>query len=193
MPLVLLVLVVSVFIGAIPLFRWACTDSVCSEDERKRILAMVEDGKISTEEGAELLDALGKSTALRAQDKLSRLDILVMAGSVIVFFGFLLPWTNFRNPHYNYQAGYNYGAIGWVVVVIAVVATILIFFTPKDMLYKISMLQIFFLLLGCVTVIVLLLQSFNKTNSGCPGLFVCLAGYALMFTASILKYKKLAA
>lgn len=194
MPLLLLIFMVPVIIGAIVLLkcacRWACDESVCSEDERRRILAMVEDGKISTEEGAELLDALGKSTALRAQDKLSRFDILVMTGSVIVFLGFLLPWTRIN---IGYQAGYHVGAIGWAVIVIAVMATIPIFVTPKNMLYKISMMQIFLLLLGVVLVVVLLIQTMNTSYSFCPGLVVCLVGYILMFIASVAKYKKLAA
>lgn len=198
--LILLILAAIVIAGGARLLQWASGESVCSDQERKRIVTMVEEGKISTEEGAELLDALGKSTALRGQDKLSRLDILVMVGAVIVFLGFLLPWITVRDPQYPhnhtrymYLAGYDYGAIGWAVVAIAVLGTILVFVTPKEMLYKISMLQMFFLLLGCVTVVVLLFQSFNKSNSFCPGLFVCIGGYALMFAASVVKYKKLAA
>jgi len=192
MPIILLILAAPVIIGAIAFFKWVSEESVyCSEDERRRILAMVEDGKISTEEGAELLDALGKSTAFRAQDKLSRLDIVVMVGAVIVFLGFLLPWTRIGNI--GYQAGYHVGAIGWAVIIIAVMATIPIFVTPKNMLYKISMMQIFLLLLGFVLVVVLLIQTMNTSRSFCPGLFVCLAGYILMFIASVAKYKKLAA
>ena len=64
----------------IQLFRWLASESAggnVNAAERHRILGMVEAGKISTEEGTELLDAMGRSSALQGQDRFSRLDITV--------------------------------------------------------------------------------------------------------------------
>lgn len=66
-------------------------------DERERVLKLLEAGKINAEEAAELINALGPSDA-RAQHahattrSLARPRILMLAGALVIFFGFLLPW-----------------------------------------------------------------------------------------------------
>jgi hypothetical protein len=68
-----------------------------SSDERERVLKLLEAGKINAEEAAELINALGQAGA-RAQHaqaatrSLARPRILMLAGALVIFFGFLLPW-----------------------------------------------------------------------------------------------------
>jgi len=166
--------------------------------ERARILKMTEEGKITVDESRELLDALGRSSALRGQEKFSRQDILVLAGVALVALGFFLPWSTFRMPNIPgpfgnvsaYVAGYHTGAIGWAVLIIAVLSAVPVFVTPKDLLYKISMLQIFLLLLGMVLVISMLVRAGGNLGAGLP---VCLVGFVLAIAASAAKFRKLAA
>jgi hypothetical protein len=63
-------------------------------DERRRVLAMVEAGKINGEDGAELIGALGQShaTASPAGLSLSGNRRVMMLGAVLVVVGFCLPW-----------------------------------------------------------------------------------------------------
>ncbi len=63
-------------------------------DERRRVLAMVEAGKISGEDGAELIGALRQShvTASPTGLSLSGNRRVTMLGSVLVVIGFCLPW-----------------------------------------------------------------------------------------------------
>ena len=63
-------------------------------DERRRVLAMVEAGKISGEDGAELIGALGQShaTASPAGLSLSGNRRVMLLGAVLVVVGFCLPW-----------------------------------------------------------------------------------------------------
>jgi len=185
--------------------------------ERQRTLDMVEQGKITAEEGAELLEALGRSNAMLGQDRFSRLDMLILAGIAITVFGFFLPWVeidvlnlgklisqqqnglynpfgftlkNVHNGKFGYLSGYHAGAIGWAVLIVGVLATIPVFITPKNFLYKVSMLQIFLLLLDCALVISMLICVGGKMAVGLP---VCLVGLALASVACFGKFKKLAA
>ena len=156
--------------------------------ERQRTLEMVEQGKISSEEGAELLDALGRSNAMLGQDRFSRLDMIILAGIAITALGFFLPWVYINSG--RYQSGQNFMAEGWAVLIIAVLAAIPVFVTPKDLLYKISMLQIFLLLLGSALVISLLFRVGGRMGAGLP---VCMAGLLLASIACFAKFKKLTA
>ncbi|NIP53834.1 MAG: hypothetical protein GWN67_16625 [Phycisphaerae bacterium] len=167
--------------------------------ERDRILKMVEEGKINTEEGTELLDAMGRSSALRGEEKFSRVDMIMLIGVSLVILGFFLPWVyvvwtkqipgSFEAVH-GYQAGYHAKAMGWAVLIIAIASAIPIFITPKNFLYKISMLQIFLILIGAILVISILVQAGNRLG---PGLIFCLAGFVVELFGAGVKFRKLAA
>jgi hypothetical protein len=65
-----------------------------TSEERRRVLALVEAGKISGEDGAELISALGE-TAVREEpvaNLFSRGRLLMFVGAGLVLLGFLLPW-----------------------------------------------------------------------------------------------------
>ena len=163
--------------------------------ERKRIMEMVEAGKISSEEGKELLNALGNSTALRGEEKFSRADIVMLIGVALVILGFFLPWvyvriSNMGGSVEGYQAGYQTGALGWAVFIIAIVSVVPVFVTPKNYLYKISMLQIFLTIIGIVLVISVLVQAGHQLGAG---LVICLVGFIVALIASRAKFKQLAA
>ena len=185
--------------------------------ERQRTLEMVEQGKITAEEGAELLEALGRSNAMLGQDKFSRLDMLILAGVAVAVFGFFLPWIkiyipNFpqfqskfmggavnplaslvkgvRGLNYVFQSGYNTGAIGWAVLVVAILGAVPVFITPKNFLYKISMLQIFLLVLGGLLVISIMIRVSNSMQIGLP---ICMVGFVIATAGCFGKFKKLTA
>jgi hypothetical protein len=156
--------------------------------ERQRTLDMVEQGKITAEEGAELLEALGRSNAMLGQDKFSRLDMIILAGTAITVLGFFLPWSYIRRD--MYQSGQHFGAEGWAVLIIVILAAVPVFVTPKDMLYKISMLQIFLLLLDSALVIGILFRVGSRMG---VGLSICMVGLVAASFACFGKFKKLTA
>jgi hypothetical protein len=203
----LFLLSVCAIILVVQFLRWLLVpgdNAVVNTAERSRILKMVEEGKMSADEGRELLDAMGRSSALRGQDKFSRLDIAVLCGVALVVLGFFLPWAYIRMPAVAttfdntsifeqvsaYQAGYHVGTIGWAVLVIAIVSAIPIFVTPKDLLYKISMLQVFLTLVGGVLVVSVLVRVGGHLG---VGLIFCLAGFIVELVGSAVKLKSLAA
>lgn len=172
--------------------------------ERTRILKMVEEGKITSEEGSDLLDAMGKSNALRGQDSFSRLDIAILGGVALVVMGFFLPWVQVRisnmagmamipdvfKQNTAYQAGYHTGALGWTIFIIALVSLIPVFITPKNFLYKISILHLFLTLVGLLLVLSILLRAGSHLRIG---IIVCTIGFTIELIASGAKFKRLAA
>jgi len=129
----LLPAVVCGVIMIIQFFRWVIISSdnaSVNTAERDRILKMVEEGKINTEEGTELLDAMGRSSALRGEEKFSRVDIVMLIGVSLIVLGFFLPWAYIRRG--IYQSGSDVGAIGWAVLIIGIASAIPIFVTPKS-------------------------------------------------------------
>ena len=171
-------------------FRWLLTTEALQANvntaERDKILKMVEDGKISTDEGSELLDAMGRSSALQGQDAFSRFDIAMLIGVALVILGFFLPWANLGNR--MYQVGHQRGPIGWAVLIVAVLSAVPIFVTPRELLYKISMLQIFLILVGLALVIKEL-----SVGADQAGTIFCLAGFLIALLSSGVKLKSLAA
>jgi len=186
----LLAPVAGVLILVIQFFRWLLTTEAVQANvntaERDRILKMVEEGKINTEEGSELLGAMGRSSALQGQDAFSRLDIAMLIGVALVILGFFLPWAYLGNR--MYQAGHHRGPIGWAILIAAVLSAVPIFVTPKELLYKISMLQIFLILVGLALVIKELSVGADQV-----GTILCLAGFIVAFLGSVVKLKSLAA
>jgi hypothetical protein len=188
--IILLPAAIGALILAIQFFRWLLTTGTVQANdntaERSRILKMVEDGKINTEEGSELLEAMGRSSALRGQDTFSRLDIAMLIGVALVILGFFLPWDYLGNR--MYQAGHHRGPIGWAILIAAVLSAVPIFVTPKDMLYKISMLQIFLILVGLALVIKELTVGADQVGS-----IFCAVGFFVALLSSGVKLKSLAA
>jgi len=87
----LLPAVVCGVIMIIEFFRWVISGSdnaIVNTAERDRILKRVEEGKINTEEGTELLDAMGRSSALRGEEKFGRVDTLMLIGVALIVLGF---------------------------------------------------------------------------------------------------------
>jgi hypothetical protein len=196
----LLPAVVCSVILIIQFFRWVISsdNSSVNTTERDRILKMVEEGKISTEEGTELLDAMGRSSALRGEEKFRRVDVVMLIGVSLVILGFFLPWVYIPMQQVPgpfgqfsvYQSGYHTGPMGWAVLFIVIASAIPIFVTPKDFLYKVSMMQIFLILIGAVLVISLLVRA--GTHLG-AGLIFCITGFLVELFGCGVKFKKLAA
>ena len=107
------------------LMRWMGSEDKTDSIERKRIMEMVENGKITLDESKELLDSLGRSSALRGEEKFSRADIVMLVAVSMVILGFFLPWAHIRLPQVAgmfgqsgsaFQAGYHAGFCGkWMV------------------------------------------------------------------------------
>ena len=187
----------------VPLLKEIVSNQRAADPERARILRMVEESKITAEEGSDLLEAMGKSSALQGQDRFSRLDMVILCGVALVVMGFFLPWVHvniteisriFRMPDMlgiksAYQAGFN-SALGWTIFAIAIVSIIPVFVTPKSLLYKISIFHLFITLVGLLLVLITLLRAGNHLG---VGIIICAMGFTIELIASGAKFKRLAA
>jgi len=72
---------------------------------------------------------------------------------------------------------------------LAVLTAILVFVTPRTLLYKISLLQIFLTVLGLVLTASTMIRAGSHIHIG---LFVCVIGFMLTGAASTAKFKRLA-
>jgi len=63
-------------------------------DERERVLKLLEEGKITAEEGAEILGALSETASpeLHAPTAMTAGRKLLLLGALLVIVGFFLPW-----------------------------------------------------------------------------------------------------
>jgi hypothetical protein len=162
-------------------------------EERQRIIAMVEQRKMTAQEGTELLDALGKSSALRGQQRFSRLDIMILVGVAATITGFFLPWqwlnlfegaTGLR----MYQTGYQVGVIGGVMIGCSILTAILVFITPKDWLYKLLLMQVMWICVGLAIVVSVWIAA--SAAVGC-GAIICTAGFAIALIGAVMKMQAL--
>lgn len=191
--IIIVVIIPLICLGLWLLSNWIGRVKSTDTSERKRIMEMVEAGKIRPDEGKELLNALGNSSALRGQEKFSRPDFAVLAGVGLVVLGFFLPWAYaniFSQVPIYYQSGYNAGTLGWTVFIIAIMSAVPVFVTPKNFLYKILMLQIFLTIIGTVLIISVLIQA---GKHAAIGLIICLVGFLVSLAASLSKFRTLAA
>jgi hypothetical protein len=186
-----------------PLLAEIASNRKDGDPERARILRMVEDRKITAEEGSDLLEAMGKSNALRGQDKFSRLDMAVLGGVALVVMGFFLPWVHIRiseiprmrgilnvfDQSSAYQAGYHTGPLGWTIFAIAIMSIVPVFVTPKGLLYKISIFHLFLVLVGLLLALITLLRAGNHLGMG---IIACTVGFTIELIASGAKFKRLA-
>jgi hypothetical protein len=171
-----------------PLLKEIISSQRAADPERTRILRMIEEGKITAEEGSDLLEAMGKSNAMRGQDRFSLLDMAILCGVAFVVMGFFLPWVYIRNS--MYQAGHQIGALGWTIFIIALVSIVPVFITPKNLLYKISMFHLFVTLVGLLLAFITLLRAGNHLGIG---IVVCTVGFTVELIASGAKFKRLVA
>jgi hypothetical protein len=111
--------------------------------------------------------------------------------------GFFLPWVHIRismpgmrdifGQGSMYQAGYHTGALGWTIFAIALVSAIPVFVTPKNFLYKISILHLFLTLVGLLLVLTTLLRAGSHLRIG---IIVCTVGSTIELIASGAKFKR---
>jgi hypothetical protein len=73
---------------------FASPPAQAAPEERQRVLALVETGKITAEDGAELLGALAQSQAAGVESAriITRPRRLMILGAIILLIGFFLPW-----------------------------------------------------------------------------------------------------
>lgn len=106
------------------------------------------EGKVSPQEAEELLRAVGEESG---QKLAVRRTLGFLISTLFIVVGFVLPWTHLPSmglvPGGAYQAGYHVGAIGWIILVLGVLPTLLMCFPALDRHVQLAYLRLLFA--GC--------------------------------------------
>ncbi len=166
--------------------------------ERERVMRMLDEGRITAEEGAELLNALGNTVQPRAP-----LARMVLIGAAILLIGFFLPWFTY-NPGREIQRTMEGGmpgmrgnmnlpdvfaqtvvsvaggdvrhGLGWIVLVLGVAAAALPYLGLRTDTRLQSNLVLIVLSAGLVVLLYLLTQNLRYASIG---IFLAVAGYVV--------------
>jgi hypothetical protein len=161
------------------------TETPAREQDRQMILDMLRDGKVSGEQAADLLKALGPKAGAADRLPLTTSVIGAVAGAILIVVGFMLPWRYVRVPMPfgggmdGYQAGYNIGYVGWIVLVAGILPALLVCIPSLDKHLRHGMLRMVIACLGGAFVIVMLLSSLKGI-----GLWVAAIGFALQLVTA---------
>lgn len=185
-----------------------------SGDERQRVLALLEGGKITAEEAADLLSALAQSPAA-STDSASPINgprRVMMVGAAVSLLGFFLPWFSLhinqainsvqqslpQFPSFPHPAMPNdtvvtiHGGdvshgIGWIILAIALGAAGLPLLWPARGNEASQQRKIIFiaLLIGSIAIGYLLSGSFTSYISIEAGLVLTMVGYVFLWIGAV--------
>jgi hypothetical protein len=179
--------------------------------ERERVLKMLDDGKITAQESAELLNALAHSAPARApQSAPAPHRRIVWIGAALLLVGFFFPWLvintqtamnnmmrqmpltqgvpNFGGGMTVYVAGGDIPhGLGWCVLLFGIVAAALPFVAANLDSQTCQKACLIALGAGAIILVYLLTQNFRFVSIG---LVLGLAGYVLEFVG-VLQARKL--
>ena len=163
-------------------------------DERERVLKLLEEGKVTADEGAELLSALGDSAPtpplppaeVRVSMTPGRKMTLIGAGVVLV--AFILPWYSINlgqkgvrsplGPNIRMRGtpgGDVHDHLGWYVLALATGAAILPYVATKAKPRTLRVISFVALAAGGVILVHLLTRDLRHVSIG---LVLAIAGYA---------------
>jgi hypothetical protein len=158
--------------------------------ERERVLKMLDDGKITAQESAELLNALAQSApACAPQRAPAPHRKIVWIGAALLVMGFFLPWFEFSMSNMApYVAGGDIAhGFGWCVLFLGIAAAALPFVDADLDSQTCQKTSLVLLGVGAIILIYLFTQNFRFAGIG---LVLALAGYALEIIG-VLKARKL--
>jgi hypothetical protein len=171
--------------------------------EREKVLQLLEQGKITANESADLLSALGASLHIPSSATVATPSRrLIWIGTALVFFGFFMPWftmnpgmevnrmaTQMRLSGPQEMQGFQLSThsfstigpdvqhgLGWMVLLTAIAVSALPYFAPEMKLKTRHLIALVGLGVGLMVMLSLLTQNLRFAGIG---ILFCLAGYAV--------------
>ncbi len=163
-----------------------------SSEDRRMVMQMLREGKITAEEAQELLAALPAPYLPPAdQVPVPRTVLASIIGGIMVAVGFVLPWAFIRMPMghmqgqmQGHQSGYHVGAIGWLILAIGLLPAILATIPALDTGLRQGMLRAVLSATGLALTLAMLVKS-----PGGPGLWVCLGGFLVQLLSAVVQVR----
>jgi hypothetical protein len=160
--------------------------------ERERVLKMLDDGKITAQESAELLNALAHSAPARPPQPApvpSAPRKMVWLGAALLVIGFFLPWFEAGNQNMSaYIAGGDIAhGFGWCILFLGIAVAVLPVVDASLDSQTCQKISVIALGVGAIILLYLFTRNFRFVSIG---ILLVLAGYALEFIG-VLKSRKL--
>jgi hypothetical protein len=156
-----------------------------SPQERAKVLEMLGEGAISSEEAAELLDALGEDRRADAVP-LGAGPTSALLGALGVTIGFVLPWGHVRMGGIEgYQAGYHIGFLGWLILVLGVLPAVLACIPALDSAVRQGMLRLVIVSVGVVLAGSLCASAVARGTVPGVGLWIVVLGFAVQIAGGL--------
>ena len=155
------------------------------EEDQQMVLGMLREGKVSGEQAAELLKALGPKTEAADRLPLTASVSGALAGAILVVVGFMLPWFHVRmrlplgGGTQGYQAGYDVGYVGWIVLVAGIIPALMACIPSLDKHVRQGLLRMVIACIGGAFVISMLVRSPEGI-----GLWIAGIGFAFQLFAA---------
>jgi len=189
---------------------------VDSNAERDRVLRMLEEEKISPDDGAELLRVIGTGAGTTQPPLCRPQQRFFLGGAILVLFGFLLPWisidlgkemssmmksaaveipgmTSVTTPAFTTTRNYVNGGgiehgLGWIVLFAGLATSVIWVFGRSIELQTRKMISLFALGIGSIILLYIVSFAFRHLSFGFP---VVIVGYVLLgiavFQKSVVK------
>lgn len=155
-------------------------------EERKIILDMVRSGKITESEGAALLDAVDRKSP--GQPKAARRsgNAGLIVGTLLCIVGFVMPWAHVHMMGiHGYQAGHQVGAIGWIILLLALVPVALVCIPPLGATVNTALARVIASAIGGILAGGLLVSLLSRRGDPGIGLFATVAGFIVLFVSGV--------
>lgn len=155
-------------------------------EERSIILDMVRSGKITESEGVALLDAVDRKSS--GQPKATRRsgNTGLIVGTLLCVIGFVMPWAHVHMMGiHGYQAGHQVGAIGWIILLLALVPVALVCIPPLGAAVNSALARVIASAIGGILAGGLLISLLSRRGDPGIGLFATVAGFIVLFVSGL--------
>jgi hypothetical protein len=156
--------------------------------DRQMVVSMLRDGKVSGEDAAGLINALGPSVSSGDELPLTLSVIGAIVGAIMVIIGFMLPWYYVRSASLfgrgfeGYQSGQHVGYVGWIVLVAGILPALFVCMPSLDKHIRQALLRMVIASIGAAFIISMLIRSPEGV-----GLWVAAFGFMIQLVTAIVQ------
>jgi len=149
-------------------------------EERRMVLRMVAEGKLSADDATGLLDAVGADRSPGDARPFGAGTRESVVGALIIVVGFLLPWAHVTlGGVRGYQSGMNVGWIGWVILLVGVAPAILACFPALERHVRQGLLRFIFAAMGSGFLLSMAVPMVSRGQMPGIGLCMCIMGFGV--------------
>ncbi len=157
-----------------------------AQEDRRTVMRMLAEGRLSSEEAAQLIEALGGAGTPGDRLPLSGPALASLAAGIAIALGFVLPWARVRiGGMQGYQAGTDVGFLGWLILLLGLLPALLACVPALDACLRQAMLRLLLACTGLAFAVSLAARLFGGRNVPGIGLILILLGFGVQFFSAL--------